>query len=129
MCQNFAKYETYVRFDQRLLFLKPFRHAQIIQEKLLRCKSMHCWRNLKLSKNSQKSEKIELKKFQTHMCDFLFGNSFLTLNYKYNQVTSSAKIISNSHSTLRCRPKEYPPQSELDWGGYSAKWSFGRDLS
>ena len=51
------------------------------------------------------------------MCNLLFGDSVLTLNYKYNQVTSGAKTFSNSYSALRCRPKEYPPQSDADWGG------------
>ena len=51
------------------------------------------------------------------MCNFLFGDSVLTLNYKYNQVTSGAKTFSNSYSALRCRPKEYPPQIRRWLGG------------
>ena len=51
------------------------------------------------------------------MCNFLFSDSVLTLNYKYNQATSSAKTFSNSHSSSRCKPKEYPPQSDVGLGG------------
>ena len=50
------------------------------------------------------------------MCNFLFGDSVLTLNYKYNQATSSAKTFSNSNSPSRCKPKEYPPNPRSDWG-------------
>ena len=62
-------------------------------------------------------KKLNKKKFQTHMCNFLFGDSVLTLNYKYYQVTSSAKTFSNSFYSWRCRSKEYPPPNRPDLGG------------
>ena len=58
------------------------------------------------SKLAKKMEKLNRKKFQTHMCNFLLGDSVLALNYKYYQVTSSEKNFSNSHSSWSCRPKE-----------------------
>ena len=76
-------------------------------------------------KNSKKMEKLNRKKFQTHMCNFLFGDSVLALNYKYYQVTSSAKTFSNSFYSWRCRSKEYPPKSTPIWG-YSPKFPFER---
>ena len=44
-----------------------------------------------LQKMFKRWEKICLKNFQTHLCNFLFGDSVLTLNYKYMEVTPSAK--------------------------------------
>ncbi len=61
--------------------------------------------------------KNELKKFQNHMWKFLFGKSFLTLNYKYYQVTSCVKTFSYSHFSSSYRSKEYPPNPISDWGG------------
>ena len=61
-------------------------------------------------------EKLNWKIFQTHMQNFLFGDSVLVLNYKYYQVTSSAKNFSKSFYSWRCRSKEYPPKSTPIWG-------------
>ena len=73
--------------------------------------------------NASKKEKIHLKKFQTHMCNFLFGNFVLTLNYKYYKVTSSAKTFSNAFYSSRCSSKEYPPKWLCDLGGVLAQMS------
>ena len=80
-------------------------------------------------KNSKKMEKSNWEKIQTHMCNFLFGASVLTLNYKYYQVTPSVKIFFSSSCSSRCRSKEYPPPFRgSKWGGYSPKCLFERDV-
>ena len=60
-----------------------------------------------------------LKNFQIHMtlCKFLCGDSVLTLNYKYYQVTSSVKTFYTLHFRSRYRPKRQPPQIDTDLGG------------
>ena len=67
--------------------------------------------NAKCRKNL--TEKIS----RSDMCNFLFGDSVLTLNYKYNQATSSAKTFFNPYSSSRCKPKEYPPPIRGRIGG------------
>ena len=71
-------------------------------------------------------EKIEPKKFQTHMRNFLFGNSASALNYKYYQVTSGAQIFS---TPIFCRDADQKsPQSDIGLGD-STKLSFEREMS
>ena len=83
-----------------------------------------------LQKMFKRWEKICLKNFQTHICNFLFGDSVLNLNYKYIEVSPSAKTFTNSHSSSRCRSKEsLPPIRYRIGGGDSTKLSFERDLS